>query len=299
MGAIGFIRLASSGAVAAAWRTNPVGHQRSSQSAIVVCVARQFHAEPRRHYAKCLPKPPPLLANQLVFMTLSPRTFQLGHTLVESLISMVLSMWVIMAAFAAFAWVQSNHQHMQTRADVQERLHTAMSLLQERVARAGAPALQFDAQNKARLLSPTFSLQGVANTLSLMHHSSLSPSDCQGHQASTLPWIQDEFKRSTRNELSCKDSLRTNTTYQALIDNIDQVGFLYAEMLPGPEPRMQWRSANSVSNWQGVRGVQTCLQTRLSGLGSVPTSPSCSSGLPLSPPSLSWQGVAFLRHAKP
>ena len=261
-------------------------------------MARQLNTRPRRRCANCLPKPVPLLANQLVFMTRCLCTSQHGYTLVESLVGMVLSMWVIMAAFAAFAWVQSNHQHMLARADLQERLHTALSLLQERVARAGAPALQFDAQNKAKLLFPTFSLQGVGSTLSLMHHSSLSPSDCQGHQASTLPWIQDEFKRSTRNELSCKDSFRTNTTYQALVDNIDQVGFLYAEVLPGDVPHMQWRNANAVSNWQGVRGVQTCLQTKLPGLGALPASPSCSSGLPLSSPALSWQGVAFLRHAK-
>ena len=249
--------------------------------------------------AKRLPNPPPMLANQLVLMTPSLRKSQQGHTLVQSLVGMVLSMWVIMAAFAAFSWVQSNHQHMQARTDMQGRLHTALSLLQERVARAGAPALQFDAQNKVSLLSPTHSLQGSDHTLSLMHHSSLSPSDCQGHQASTLPWIQDDFKRSTRNELSCKDSFRSNTSYQALVDNIDQVGFLYAEMLPGAELRMQWRSANSISNWQAVRGVQTCFQTKLAGLGAVPASPSCSSGLPLSPPLLSWRGVAFLRHTKP
>jgi hypothetical protein len=240
-----------------------------------------------------------LLEKQLVFMTTRIFKSQVGHTLVQSLVGMVLSMWVIMAAFAAFAWVQSNHQHMQARANLQERLYSALSLLQERVARAGAPALQFDAQNKASLLSPTLGLQGSDHTLSLMHHSSLSPSDCQGHQASTLPWIQDDFKRSTRNELSCKDSLRSNTTYQALVDNIDQVGFLYAELLSGAEPRMQWRGTAAVSNWQAVRGVQTCLQTKLAGLGIVPASPSCSSGLPLSPPALSWRGVAFLRHAKP
>lgn len=224
---------------------------------------------------------------------------QHGHTLVQSLVGMVLSTWVILAAFAAFAWVQSNHHQMQARADVQERLQTALSVLQERVARAGAPALQFDPQNKVSLYSPTTSLQGSDHTLSLTHNSRLSPSDCQGHQASTLQWIQDDFKRSTRNELSCKDSLRSNTTYQALVDNIDQVGFLYAEMLPGGEPRMQWRMATSVSNWQSVRGVQTCLQTRLTGLGAVPASPSCSNGLPLSPPALAWRGVAFLRHTKP
>jgi hypothetical protein len=232
-------------------------------------------------------------------MTPSLRKPQQGHTLVQSLVGMVLSMGVIMAAFAAFAWVQSNHQHMQARADLQERLHTALSVLQERVTRAGAPALQFDAHNKVSLMSPTFSLQGGDHTLSLMHHTNLSPSDCQGHQASTLPWIQDDFKRSTRNELSCKDSFRSNTTYQALVGNIDQVGFLYAEMLPGVEARMQWRSATSVSSWQAVRGVQSCLQTKMAGLGAVPASPSCSSGLPLISPALAWRGVAFLRHAKP
>ena len=246
-----------------------------------------------------MPKSPPLLANQLVLMRPLLRKPQQGHTLVQSLVGMVLSMWVIMAAFAAFAWVQSNHQHMQSRADMQERLHTAMSVLQERVARAGAPALQFDAHNKISLLSPTLGLQGSDQTLRLTHHSSLSPSDCLGHQASTLPWIQDDFKRSSRNELSCKDIFRSNTSYQALVDNIDQVNFLYAEMLPGAEPRMQWRNAASVSNWQAVRGVQTCLHTKLSGLGAVPSSPSCSSGLPLISPAFSWRGVAFLRHAKP
>ena len=219
-----------------------------------------------------MPKSPPLLANQLVLMRPLLRKPQQGHTLVQSLVGMVLSMWVIMAAFAAFAWVQSNHQHMQARADAQERLHAAMSVLQERVARAGAPALQFDAHNKVSLLSPTLGLQGSDQTLRLTHHSSLSPSDCLGHQASTLPWIQDDFKRSSRNELSCKDIFRSNTSYQALVDNIDQVNFLYAEMLPGAEPRMQWRNAASVSNWQAVRGVQTCLHTKLSGLGAVSVS---------------------------
>ena len=173
-----------------------------------------------------MPKSPPLLANQLVPMTPLLRKPQQGHTLVQSLVGMVLSMWVIMAAFAAFAWVQSNHQHMQARADAQERLHAAMSVLQERVARAGAPALQFDAHNKVSLLSPTLGLQGSDHTLRLTHHSSLSPSDCLGHQASTLPWIQDDFKRSSRNELSCKDIFRSNTSYHALVDNIDQVNFL-------------------------------------------------------------------------
>jgi type II secretory pathway component PulJ len=231
-------------------------------------------------------------------MKAASRHQQRGHTLVQSLVGMVLSAWVLTAAFAAFAWVQSNHQHMQTMAEVHERLHAALALIQMRVSRAGAPALQFDTQGQVRLLSLPSSLQGSSNSFSLTHHSSLTPADCQGHQASSLPFIQDNFKRSARYELSCKDTLRSNTSYQALLDNIQQLGFVYAQSLPGAVPQMQWRTANQVSDWQAVRGLQACLQTKQAG-ASPPASQACNTGLALVPPALAWRGVAHLRHAKP
>jgi len=223
---------------------------------------------------------------------------QQGHTLVQSLVGMVLSAWVLTAAFAAFAWVQNNHQHMQTKAEVHERLHAALALIQMRVSRAGAPALQFDAQGQVSVVPLPASLQGSNSSLSLTHHSSLTPTDCQGHQASALPFIQDDFKRSARYELSCKDTLRSNTHYQALLDNIQQLGFVYAQSLPGAVPQMQWRTANQVSDWQAVRGLQACLQTKQKG-ANPPATQSCNTGLELAPPALAWRGVAHLRHAKP
>ena len=223
---------------------------------------------------------------------------QQGHTLVQSLVGMVLSAWVLSAAFAAFAWVQNNHQHMQTMAEVHERLHAALALIQTRVSRAGAPALQFDAQGQVSWLPLPFSLQGSNSSFSLTHHSSLTPADCQGHQASASPFIQDDFKRSARYELSCKDTLRSNTNYQALLDNIQQLNFMYAQSLPGAVPQMQWRTANQVSDWQAVRGLQACLQTKQTGASLLAT-PSCNTGLALAPPALAWRGVAHLRHAKP
>jgi len=231
-------------------------------------------------------------------MSAKLRQQQRGHTLVQSLVSMVLSVWVLTAAFAAFAWVQSNHQHMQTLADVHERMHAALALIQMRVSRAGAPALQFDAQGRVSGLSVPATLKGSDSSLSLTHHSTLTPSDCQGHQASSLTFIQDDFKRSARYELSCKDSLRSNTSYQALIDNIYQLGFVYAQSLPGAVPQMQWRTANQVSDWQAVRGLQACIQTQYAG-ASPPATRSCNTGLALAPPALAWRGVAHLHLAKP
>ncbi len=241
----------------------------------------------------------PVLANPLDLMSKHPLQCQQGHTLVQSLVGMLLSSWVITASFAAFAWVHHNHLHLQALFDLHERMHTALLLVQDRVARAGAPAVQFDAQSKASLLKPASTLQGSDTTLSLTHHISLTPSDCQGHQASSLQWIQDDFKRSTRNELSCKDSLRSNTSYQALVDNITQVGLLYAQALSGPVPQLQWRKASQVSDWQSVRGVQVCLQTQL-GVTSLPAPTlACSSNLLLSPPALAWRGVVFVQHTGP
>ena len=231
-------------------------------------------------------------------MKTASRYKQQGHTLVQSLVGMVLSAWVLTAAFAAFAWVQNNHLHMQTIAEVHERLHAALALIQMRVSRAGAPALQFDAQGQVSVLPVPASLQGSNSSVSLTHHSSLTPTDCQGHQAYVLPFIQDDFKRSIRYELSCKDTLRSNTSYQALLDNIQQLGFMYAQSLPGAVPQMQWRTANQVSDWQAVRGLQACVQTKQAG-ASLPASQSCNTGLALAPPALAWRGVAHLRHAKP
>ena len=240
-----------------------------------------------------------MLANPMDFVKHRKWARQQGLVLVQALASMLMSAWVITAAFAVFAWVQNNHQHLQSRADLQDRMLWALSMLQERAARAGASTVQWDSQERARLLSPVFAIQGTDNTLSLTHPRSLSTADCQGHQTTAGTWLQDDFKRSSKNELSCKDSLRSNTSYQALVDNITQVGFLYAQALSGPAQHMQWRSAASVTNWQAVRGVQVCLQTTLPN-GHLPKpSQSCSKGQALGLDALAWRSVAFLRHQKP
>ena len=132
-------------------------------------------------------------------MRTTSRQKQSGYTLAESLVGMVLSAWVVAAAFAAFAWVQSNHQHMQNMADTHERLHAALALIQARLSRAGAPSLPLDTQGRVSDLSSPAGLQGTDNSLWLNHHSLLTPADCQGHQASSLAWIQDDFKRTHPN----------------------------------------------------------------------------------------------------
>lgn len=136
------------------------------------------------------------------------RQLQQGQGLVQCMVGMSLSLLVVVAAFSAFAWIQRTQLMLQTQAQTQLRLHTAIQLLRERVQRAGAPELSLDAQGMAVLQRLPSTLSGSDTGLQLNQWRSLTPADCQGHEASTLPWLQDDFRRNMQRELNCKDTAR-------------------------------------------------------------------------------------------
>lgn len=218
-----------------------------------------------------------------------------GHTLAQTLVGMALSMLVVAAGFALFAWLQNSHHQLQTQADAHGRLNTALNLLRERIQRGAAPELVFDSQGNAAWASAPDNLPSSNSTLSLTHARGLTPADCQGHQASTWFWLIDDFKLSTRQELVCKDSWRSNSTYQALVDGVTALQFRYAQALPGDTGLMQWLSAEQVSDWRAVVGVASCVQVQTAA-ASLRTA-----SLPCIPQGkgLAWRGVAAMRHNRP
>jgi Tfp pilus assembly protein PilV len=218
---------------------------------------------------------------------------QRGHSLVQSLLGLMLSMLVLMAAFTAFAWVQSSHRQLQTQVEVQQRLRTAMQLLRLRVQRAGAPGLAVDGTGKFKFDTLSTALLGTPNSLSLVHWTKLTPADCQGHESSYLSTIEDAFSFS-KQALVCKDTAPEDSVTQELVEGLDGLSLLYAQALPGPS--LQWRTADKVTLWSAVRGVQICLQAKAVGIV-VPSAASCISSLKA--PGLSWHGVAAFRHFVP
>jgi Tfp pilus assembly protein PilV len=218
---------------------------------------------------------------------------QRGHSLVQSLLGLMLSMLVLMAAFTAFAWVQSSHRQLQTQVEVQQRLRTAMQLLRLRVQRAGAPGLAVDGTGKFKFDTLSTALLGTPNSLSLVHWTKLTPADCKGHESSYLSTIEDAFSFS-KQALVCKDTAPEDSVTQELVEGLDGLSLLYAQALPGPY--LQWRTADKVTLWSAVRGVQICLQAKAVGI-QVPSSASCISSLKA--PGLSWHGVAAFRHFVP
>ena len=226
---------------------------------------------------------------------MNPPCPQSGHTLVQSLLGMLLCSGVLMVAFAVFAWVQASHAHMRLQADLHNRLNTVLGVLRERVQRAGAPALLFNSQSQVTLASTAAPLTGSDQQLRLLHLRSLTPADCQGHQASSENWLRDDFKRSTKNEFICKDSLRDNTSYQALVDGIHSVYFRYAQALPGTPPLMQWRSAAQVTDWSAVRGIEVCVENQTQASLQAPVSAACAQPNS-SEQAVAWRGLASLVH---
>lgn len=230
------------------------------------------------------------------------RKRQQGQGLVQCMIGMSLSLLVVMAAFSAFAWIQRTQLMLQTQAQTQLRLHTALQLVRERVQRAGAPELSLDANGMAVFNRLPVALSGSDIALQLNQWRSLTPSDCQGHEASTLLWLQDDFRRNSQRELSCKDTARGNTTYQALAEQIDDLRLRYAEQTgpagtPATAVQLQWRTASQVSDWQQVRAVGMCLQIRPDSVTLTPGNLSCNTQTPLKNGASAWRSVFFLNHA--
>ena len=229
---------------------------------------------------------------------------QQGQGLVQCMVGMSLSLLVVMAAFSAFAWLQRNQLMLQTQADTQMRMYTAVQLIRERVQRAGAPELTTDTQGMAVFNRLPAIITGSDTSLQLNHWRSLTPADCLGHEVSTLPWLQDDFRRNSQRELSCKDTARSNSNAQTLVEYIDDVRLSYAVSsassdTPSDSQFMQWRKASQVTDWQQVRAIGLCLQIRPDAIRMATGSLSCNNPLALKNGAGAWRAVFVLNHARP
>jgi hypothetical protein len=145
---------------------------------------------------------------------------------------------------------------------------------------------------------------GSDTSLQLNHWRSLTPADCLGHEVTTLPWLQDDFRRNSQRELSCKDTARSNSSAQALVEYIEDVRLRYAESSAASSIAsnlqvMQWRKASQVNDWQKVRAVGLCLQIRPDAIRMAPGSLSCNNPVALKNGAGAWRAVFVLNHARP
>jgi Tfp pilus assembly protein PilW len=229
---------------------------------------------------------------------------QQGQSLAQCIVGMMLSLLVVMAAFSAFAWMQRTQTWLQQHMDLHQMLHQATAKLRERAMRAGAPELWVNEQNMPVLNGLTNRVRGDDKSLQLMQFRSLTPADCQGHEASHLPWIQDDFRRNNTRGFACKDAARSTSAYQTLVEHTEEVRFLYAQRIGIKLPdssaqQMQWLTASQVTDWDAVRAVQMCLQIRGTGVTATAAGKSCHTSSPLLNGAMAWRSVLQLSHTSP
>jgi type II secretory pathway component PulJ len=229
---------------------------------------------------------------------------QHGQSLAQCMVGMMLSLLVVMAAFSAFAWIQRSQALLQQQMDMYQMLHQATAKLRERAMRAGAPELWIEEPHKLVWNSLPNKVAGDDKSVQLMQWRSLTPTDCQGHEASLLSWIADDFRRNSTRGLVCKDAARTSSQYQTLIEHTDEVRFLYAQGLGSRltdafNQPMQWLSASQVTDWNAVRAVHLCLHVRGAGVNATPAGVSCYTSKPLVHGAMAWRSVLHLTHASP
>jgi hypothetical protein len=229
---------------------------------------------------------------------------QQGQSLAQCMVGMMLSLLVVMAAFSAFAWMQRTQTLLQQQMDLHQMLHQATAKLRERAMRAGASELLVNEQNMPVLNGMKNSLAGDDKSLQLMQFRSLTPADCQGHEASHLAWIQDDFRRNNTRGFACKDAARSTSNYQTLVEQTDEVRFFYAQRIGSQLPDssaqpMQWLTASQVTDWDAVRAVHMCLQIRGNGVSATPAGVSCNTSAPLVNGAMAWRSVLHLSHLSP
>lgn len=248
-----------------------------------------------------MPPSPPVLANHMATLMYST---QQGQSLAQCMVGMMLSLLVVMAAFSAFAWMQRTQTLLQQHMDLHQMLHQATAKLRERAMRAGAPELRVNEDSVPVLNGIANSVAGDEKSLQLMQFRSLTPADCQGHEASHLTWIQDDFRRNNTRGFACKDSARSTSNYQTLVEQTDEVRFFYAQRIGSKLPDssaqpMQWLTASQVTDWGAVRAVHMCLQIRGTGVSATPAGVSCNTSAPLVNGAMAWRSVLHLSHSSP
>lgn len=229
---------------------------------------------------------------------------QQGQSLAQCMVGMMLSLLVVMAAFSSFAWMQRTQTLLQQQMDLHQMLHQATAKLRERAMRAGAPELKVNEDSVPVLNGLTNFVGGDDKSLQLMQFRSLTPADCQGHEASHLAWIHDDFRRNNTRGFACKDAARSSSNYQTLVEQTDAVRFFYAQRIDSKLPevtaqQMQWLTASQVTDWGAVRAVHMCLQIRGTGVSVASAGVSCNTSAPLVNGAMAWRSVLHLPHSSP
>jgi hypothetical protein len=189
--------------------------------------------------------------------------------LADTLLAMSLSLGAMAAALNVWHALRTTQQTVQAQEQLQTQQREVQRLFERLGVSAGATVTRTLPTGVEQWVSKSAPVSGTEgsrdDTLTWLLPRELDPRDCQGNQASTLDLIAHQFKLNSKQELSCKDSQRAGTLFQALAERVEDVQVFYAEasVWAGQDPSqapLQWKAADQVHDWRQVRAVNLCLR---------------------------------------
>ena len=189
--------------------------------------------------------------------------------LTDTLLALAVSLSVTATTVNAWSEIRATQQTVQAHEQLHAQQRDLQRLLERMSLTAGATTVAASADGALRWVMKTAPLSGTEgsrnDSLTWFVPREIDPRDCQGNQVSSLDVIAHQFKLSSKQELSCKDSQRAGTLFQALVERVDDLQVLYAEAQAsmGSDPALaplRWKSADQVLDWRQVRALSLCLR---------------------------------------
>lgn len=190
-----------------------------------------------------------------------------GLALAETLVGLALGLGVMLLAWQAWAGLRWTLQSLRAATAWEQNVRPLAALWQQLSDQAGSGALQTAWGQDARLsayLTPITGTDGAGtqgDSFTLSQERAGFPADCQGNQLTGPVALSNQFKLSSKQELTCKDTQRSASLFQALAERVEDLQVLYVQRSGTlADPRWQWRSASQVTDWSRVQGAEVCLR---------------------------------------
>ena len=190
-----------------------------------------------------------------------------GLAMAETLVGLALGLWVMLLAWQAWATLRWTVQSLRAATAWEQNARPLAALWQQLADQAGSGSLQTPAGQAARLsdyLAPIAGADGSGtqgDNFTVTQERALFPADCQGNHVTGPAALSNQFKLSSQQELTCKDTQRSASLFQALAERVEDMQVLYVQRSGTlTDPRWQWRSATQVTDWPRVQGAEVCLR---------------------------------------
>ena len=200
------------------------------------------------------------------------RAGQLGLTLVEMMVAMVLGLLILLAVSSIYLGSRQTFRLQDDNARLQETGRYALEVMGRSIRQAGFWNMPISVVDTAVGFKPLAGgavitgVNGAGNapdTVTVQYDGLTGDRDCEGNAltADTLPAnpVQDAY-RLNNNELQCDGNADGTVDHQALVSDIEDVQILYGIDTTGDQSADQYVA--TPANWAQVVSARVCVRAR-------------------------------------